>query len=377
MHRLSLIRGLLGLLLGWALIAWPAASPAQTQAKPDKVTFDTGDGVTIQGTFYRSPRGRDEPTVILLHKIGSDSHKDGWDHLATKLNEKGYSVLTFDFRGHGNSTSVDSKFWKYRWNGMAVKGGNLDPSTKKPKESINQKDFTPGYLPYLINDIAAAKMFLDDRNDAGECNSRALVLIGAEDAAALGAVWMASEWNRYSASVEYRDPRFAPIIRSVSDSPEGKDQYCALWLTMMPALGGRQSIGGGLRSALNLVGRDKKVPMGFLYGDKDESGRGHAEEYVKSAKGSDPNKFAFTAAQAIKDTKLAGSALLRDSLNTEELILNYLAKVRDKNVPRKWSKVDLDRTGFVWSFNGRHIPAKEDKSKTLDPVPLGPLGIAP
>jgi hypothetical protein len=376
MYRLSPLFRPLGLLLGLALLAGPPAGSARAEVKPTKVQFDTGDGVTLQGSFYPSPKGRDEPTVILLHKIGSDSHKDGWDSLAGKLADQGYSVLSFDFRGHGGSQSVDSKFWSYSFNKAAARAGNpIDPKTGKPKDSINQKDFPPSYLPYLVNDIAAAKMYLDDRNDAGECNSHALILIGAEDGAALGSLWMVAEWHRYTASVEYLGVRKVPVIRSVSDTPEGKDEYAAIWLTITPVLGGRLPVGGAVRSALTFAGKDKKVPMGFLYGQKDENGQKHAEEFTRLIKGSDATKVPFTQAADIKETKLTGSALLRDSLDTEQKIITYLTKLRDKNVPHKWTKVDLDRTGFVWMFSqNRPVPAKEDKAKVLEPIPLGPLG---
>ncbi len=177
----------LSLLLGLALFALVSVGGTVRAAdKPTKVTFDTVDGVTLQGTFWPSPKGKDEPTVLLLHKIGSDSHKDGWDDLAAKLQDKGYSVLSFDFRGHGNSTSIDPmKFWNrmYPWNLNYIQGGAFD-AKGKPKESISKEKFREGYYPYLVNDISAAKMFLDERNDAGDCNSQALLLIGAEDGAA-------------------------------------------------------------------------------------------------------------------------------------------------------------------------------------------------
>src|SRR5262252_1808860 len=122
-----MFRSSLSLLLGLALIALLQTGPARAADKFSKVTFDTVDGVTLQGTFYPSPKGKDEPTVLLLHKIGSDSHKDGWDGLAKALNDKGYSVLSFDFRGHGKSTSVEpEKFWKYAWNRGASKTGPME-----------------------------------------------------------------------------------------------------------------------------------------------------------------------------------------------------------------------------------------------------------
>src|SRR5262249_40278407 len=152
MHRASRVVRPLGLLLGVAMLALPWPGAAGAQDKGGKVSFDTADGVTIQGTFYRG-KGKDEPAGLLLHKLGSDSHKDGWDSLAEKLNAKGYGVLSFDFRGHGASTAVDpAKFWsrQYPYNARYDRTQGLD-ARRKPKEIINQKDFAPGYLAYLIN----------------------------------------------------------------------------------------------------------------------------------------------------------------------------------------------------------------------------------
>lgn len=381
MHRSSLVRRPLGLLLGLALLASPPLGGAARAAdKSTKVTFDTKDGVTLQGTFYPSPKGKDEPTVLLLHKVGGESHKDGWDGLADKLNEKGYSVLSFDLRGHGASTEVEGKkFWSYPWNDKYIKGDKRDPKTGKLKDSISQKDFLPGYLPYLVNDVAAAKLFLDDRNDAGECNSRALILIGAEDGATLGAMWMASDWSRFSATVTANpiNPRLPPRITDVSTDSEGKDQYCGIWLSMTPSVG-KTSVHAALKNWLVLAGRDKKVPMAFVYGGKDEKGETNAKEFLKIVKPTDKEKdtLKFTDVKMIADTNLTGSALLRGELKTSEWIVDkYLPLLREKNVPHKWSKIDLDRTGYVWVFNNRPVVAKDEKSKVLECIPLGPLGI--
>jgi pimeloyl-ACP methyl ester carboxylesterase len=381
MHRSSLPGRPLGLLLGLALLAVPQWSgSARAADKFTKVTFDTVDGVTLQGTFYPSAKGKDEPTVLLLHKLGtSDSHKDGWDALAAALNEKGYSVLSFDFRGHGNSTTVDPKtFWSpvYGWNAKLIKGGSLD-AKGKPRDTIDQKHFPPAYVPYLLNDIAAAKWFLDERNDAGECNSRSLILIGAEDGAALGALWMLAEWNRFGATIDRLRPGLPPLVRSVEKEPEGKDQYCAIWLTMMPL----RSVSIPLKIPLRQVGREKKVPMGFFYGDGDSLGKEHAKDFVKLIKGEDTEspKYQFTLERAIKEGKeLKGSQLLRKTLGTQDDILTYLEKVRDKNPPHKWSKVEAAGNAYVWTFPGAPMrAAKEEKGKALEPIPLAALGLQP
>src|SRR4051812_16610826 len=85
------------------LLLRPAAAPAQEM--PKAVEFNTVDGVEIHGTFYPSgkPKAR---TVLMLHDFGEHSRKAEWVKLAKALQAKDYAVLTFDFRGHGESTKV-------------------------------------------------------------------------------------------------------------------------------------------------------------------------------------------------------------------------------------------------------------------------------
>src|SRR5204863_6624589 len=104
-------------------------------------------------------------------------------------------------------------------------------------------DFSRGYLPHLVDDIAAAKRFIERRyNDAGECNAANTVLIGAEDGATLGALWLASETKRY---------RIIPVgIRGEkNDKPESKDVVACAWLNISPTLGSRiqMNVSGLLR----------------------------------------------------------------------------------------------------------------------------------
>ncbi len=67
---------------------------------------ETKDGVTLQGTFYVRATVINPP-CRMLHKLKSDSSQGSWSEYAKRLNHAGYSVLTFDFRGHGESKNVD------------------------------------------------------------------------------------------------------------------------------------------------------------------------------------------------------------------------------------------------------------------------------
>src|SRR5262249_8816613 len=191
---------LVGVALGLS-VAQAGKLPRTCAADPDKseekVKFYSVDGVELRGVFYSSMHptrvGKKAPCVILLHRIGGSSTENNWDNLAHDLQKAGFCVLAFDFRGHGNSTSVDSTtFSKETFNAQSLVKG-LDPN----KKTISIADFNKGYYPQLINDIAAAKTFLDTRNDAGDCNSGSTILIGAQDGATLGAMWLNAELYRY------------------------------------------------------------------------------------------------------------------------------------------------------------------------------------
>src|SRR5262249_36398942 len=85
----------------------------QPADKPDgeKVAFQSADGVTLVGSWYAGAKGQDSPCALLLHDARESRRAAGWEALARSLQEKGFAVLTFDFRGHGDSTAVTRDFW--------------------------------------------------------------------------------------------------------------------------------------------------------------------------------------------------------------------------------------------------------------------------
>jgi dienelactone hydrolase len=69
------------------------------RAEKKEVTFRSADGFTLKGTFYSAEKPG--PGLLLLHQC--DGNRRIYDHLATMLNTARYNVLTFDFRGFGES----------------------------------------------------------------------------------------------------------------------------------------------------------------------------------------------------------------------------------------------------------------------------------
>jgi hypothetical protein len=356
MQKSGLPRGVWFAFFSVALFSPPLVRAQNNE--PDKVKFETTDGVELHGLFYTSTQGKKAPCVLFLPKIGSDMSKDGWDSLATALQKKGYAVLSFDYRGVGKSTDVAKEFWDFNFNQTRVSGYVAG----KPKTSITFKDYKEGYWPYLVNDIAAAKAFLDRKNDSGECNSSNLILIGAEDGASLGALWMASEWFRYQVA--------SPIPLKLEANPEGRDVLCGLWLSISPKLGNSSA---NIPTLLKLVaGRDKKVPMGFLYGDDDEKGGEYAKHICESLnRYSKDNKLCANSAVS-KGGQLTGSGLLLAKLKTEDMIVKYIeTTIKEKNL-QDYQEHKMEKSAYYWNFGGGLrgiVQAKEPGEKAVKPIP--------
>ncbi|MGB2614091.1 MAG: alpha/beta fold hydrolase [Phycisphaerae bacterium] len=67
------------------------------------VSFPSRDGHLLRGMFVERPAGApDRGTIVFCHEFASDMLSVG--RYATPLVEAGYTVFTFDFRGHGQSS---------------------------------------------------------------------------------------------------------------------------------------------------------------------------------------------------------------------------------------------------------------------------------
>lgn len=68
-------------------------------AKVKDVSFRASDGVDLKGWLLEGEPGR--PAIVLAHDLGES--KNALINLAIVLNGAGFTVLDFDFRGHGDS----------------------------------------------------------------------------------------------------------------------------------------------------------------------------------------------------------------------------------------------------------------------------------
>lgn len=301
------------------------------EARFDKVRFSTADGVELHGSFYPSAK-KNAPVVIMLHAlgVGQDSKKKEWLSLAEELQKSGLAVLAFDFRGHGQSTEVTPElFWSVPINAALVK--------TTVKSSIEFKNFDKRYYPVLINDIAAARAYLErTKNDSGACSTSSIIVIGAETGATLGAAWTTSEWYRY---------KFTPPS-TIDTRAEGKDIIGGIWLSISPQLGSRTV---RITQLLDIPCRIGATATVFMYSDGDTKGKEIGKACEKVFKVAKSEKHRYIAAVELKKNKLMGAALLQKSLGSEKAIVDYLeGVVEDKS--NEWGEREFRKNQYVWRF---------------------------
>jgi hypothetical protein len=374
-----------------SLLLLPVNKPlsAADDIQSTRVQFPTFDEVELSGTFYRSAPAdgkKDKDTVVLLlhdfrHNKGGSSQEDGWHQLAGQLQKEGYAVLSFDFRGFGNSKSVSPKFWSFPHNSRGIRGG----SKKNPPATIDEKDFSANYFLTLVNDIAAARAYLNIKNDANEVNSSNIIVLGAGQGATLGALWLASELRRQKDNQSDRlFPGILPQFRSL-DEPEGNDVAGAVWLTIYPTLENKL-IGSSLIKAL--VDEAKKarnpIPTLFLYAKNDVKANDFLNKNsdLKALFAENSKKKGGVKEKSVpRAGDLAGSKLLSSRLQTADFILDYLNNVVEERGSRTRKDRQDKNFAFCWSLpwptvpNASRIVAKLPGEPVTHLIPPNVLGL--
>lgn len=327
MHRTVPEQALAGMLAGLLAALLPSVAAAQ---RSQEVRFETVDKVELKGTFYPSGGGNKSPCVLFLHKLGGFRTQDGWDDLAKVLQSRGFAVLSFDFRGHNDSTTVDPEVFWQSPNTRVFKMGKDSKDKISSADFVNPKKKNGFYVPVLVNDIEAAKNQLINQNNANNCNLSNLILVGADEGAALGSLWL---WS------QYQKPRWVPNVLFGGYQPdplkkEGDDVAACVWLSM-PSLLNQVPVARWLTSPGTPIA--EKTPMAFFFGDKDTHSQKAATSLVSALKQGHrlPDT---TKTHPIKGTKATGNELLKGSLPTNEEIATFLKAVMEKRGNIAWEK---------------------------------------
>jgi pimeloyl-ACP methyl ester carboxylesterase len=357
----------LALLFAAAAIGLTDGAPRAAAQPKDGVveeTFRTADGVELYGKFSPSTNktvaARSAPVVVLMYEpgLGNDLKKGDWGALTKKLNEEGYHVYQFDWRGHGKSTDIKDpdRFWlkSLYLNGTQangapnayIKGGPGKPL--KDKLSIKEVTNATKFFPAYAMDLAAVRYQLDTKNDNGDLNTSSIYLVGVGDTAGLGLAWLTMEWKRPAvkpgdnqlaiagAAGAARYEFIGQELRGDFDEA-GQDYAGAVWLsasrpasipsTVMKTWVSKTTFAPQLRN---------NTPMLYLYGDKDAKGKADAAFYFNEVLVADPKKGAMLA--PLKQTFVRGlegggadrglKLLGNNAVKAEDTILKFLKEVQ-------------------------------------------------
>ncbi len=315
----------------------------------DKVSFNTSDGVRLYGYFYPGPKGPKSPAVVLVHDLPDDSRLNSWRELAADLQgQEKAAVLVFSLRGHGESVKVKDEFWDYATNRYAAAGR---VSSRSLPEQIAAEDFQKGYHRAMVNDLAAAKVFLDQRNDGNECNSRQTIFIAEGEAAALTGAWVGLESRRY---------RIANGFAGIRDkSPESGDILACIWLNPRPTLGGKSI---ELLDWLANANTRKAIRVGILYDAKDTTVSRFTTDCERLYARKRDTKAMFVALKATQYETRGGNLI--DSETIREKIVNYVGNRLGDDLPG-WEEKELDENRYVWLLSSGTRVAKLEGERTL------------
>jgi pimeloyl-ACP methyl ester carboxylesterase len=99
MKRLTILIIMLAMLASCQTVGpTPASQPTILPSLSEgEVTLTTEDGVQLSGTVF----GQGTTAVVLAHMLPTD--QTSWQPFAQVLAERGFTALTFDFRGYGQS----------------------------------------------------------------------------------------------------------------------------------------------------------------------------------------------------------------------------------------------------------------------------------
>jgi hypothetical protein len=328
-----------------------------TIATPRMVKIPTADGLILVGTFYPSAEKSKGPCVLLLHELSATASRSNpaWVKLARALQKEGCAVLTLDFRGFGESREemVPPGFWT-----SCPPNQNLAKTLRgglplRRLDSRNWLGYTK-YLPWLVQDIVAARLWLDLEHDRREVNTHNLFLVAAGDGAQLATIWLATEGRRY----QVLDlPFFGKPI------PQGKDVLGGVWFDLTDHRIGPLKWS---KMVFDDLKADQTLPPLRLVYDKG------ATDSVKAAAAL---TRALTPTGGVSSILSKPVAVLEKKGGISATVVESVTEMIRAAKLKPWTPQNVTRSGYQWQLpKNRFLQAKLPGSQMPALVPLDAWG---
>jgi hypothetical protein len=248
---------------------------AKDKAKDDigdkRVGVGTSDGLSLNGYFFQGVTvEKQRPDAVIMVPAPGSKINEAWISLAQVLSKKNFSVLLMDWRGCGlngpdgigaGARIIDdtNKFWKERYNGellMKAQKSTIESKGLAYDKIKNAQDTRIRYSDFmLMNDLLAARFFLDKQNDAGKCNTSRTWIISEKEGAHVAMAFIAAEFQR---NTKY-DPKINIFDTSLQFKSAGKDYAGIVALSYS---GGNQSASRVFLNAMPTSGANEYVKDG-------------------------------------------------------------------------------------------------------------------
>lgn len=350
-------------------------TPASNSNAEQLVTY-TFDGVRIEGDYYPAPeaKAKNTPCLILVHAVGPKhftASRADFGKLPEKLQKMGYAVAVVDMRGYGKSKTVENKFW------------NTHRPKSKVLDQIEGKDYATSLdLLEMVQDLTAVKIWLNTKNNAKECNSHAIGVIGLEQGGLIAMAWAGNELtdparvkqrgnvannggglnnpngvgNTGQGNTGFNNTGFGNAgfgNTGFGNNPgqfgnqtggtvpryEGEDITCIVSVSTSNRLGDPLSL-SLLEKWITFL-RERQVSSMAIYGANDKEAAGFwSKAGVWAKPTTDKYRYRNSGTKPIKGTSLVGAKLLtNDTLDVTKMLEEYLADaVKKVSEGRLWSE---------------------------------------
>jgi len=117
--------------------------PSNFNADFESISFSTEDGVLLKGWLVKPPHPKPKmPAIIICHGVGAN--KSDFTDLAVALSRRGYFVLQFDFRAHGESGGRRTSLGYHEQKDAAAALAYLKTRTEIDRQRIGIYGFSLG-----------------------------------------------------------------------------------------------------------------------------------------------------------------------------------------------------------------------------------------
>jgi hypothetical protein len=348
----TLLRGLLaGLLVIGLTAVGSAPGEARAQAKKDpakdppktpvakkpedkgaaddlrnkSVGFGTSDGLSLNGYWFKGVGvEKQRPDAVMMFPAPGNKVNDAWIGLASELSKKNFSVLLFDWRGLGMNAADTAgsrifedkgKFWNEQYNKQLLlkSRAQIEDKGLDYRTLVVRSDGALRYRDFMLNDLLAARFYLDRKNDDKDCNTNRVWIVTEKDGGQLALALISFEFLRNSIN----DPKNDVTAFGKQWKPAGKDYVGLTVLSPGPGSGQNTATASAvIRNAFSTMpaqgqreARDHmehRLAMVLVYGKKEgQSGSKALLSQVGAGGSEDQLKTNFKYVRELDNSKAA------------------------------------------------------------------------